>query len=428
MRVDSHRKEPNFKGFIDNTTSKVQSMTLLNRGLMDVGYSVCQVSMSNNKDEKRERLMMSGAYLVTAFLSPFLLLPIFNKNALKLNKVINSAKGKEKEIIKLSKSYLSQDATHMVEGIKELGHELNCEKAFEDLLNRFPDKEVLRQKLINASHNVLTADFLTTSLMWVFTPWATTEMTQKLTNKKTYSATYNMEGAGAIKDESDKKKKKLVETVLIGAIPAVVLPLVLKKSLNAKNTKNAFMKVLNKRADLFDYKDGVSMSKLLFLSMWALCDYPAALVSARDKYERKDRAIRSGATLLVFNAGDFLMNNVIGRALDRFGKTKIMDRSHLGDNPGFFKKFLMDVKNIKDIKAMKNVEASVVKRSKSAAIAMYWTTLFANMALSGLLVPAMLNKMLKNSLTKDFAGTVKESQPSTKQWTAGYTTMEAFLK
>ncbi len=109
---------------IYNTTAKIQQNTLLNRGIIEVaGVSIPQIAMSNNKDEAIERSIMQVLYFSMSFLTPFILLPLFNRSALKSTGIVKNFKNSEKRIMEVSKKYLSGTAKEMEEGIRKTAEE-----------------------------------------------------------------------------------------------------------------------------------------------------------------------------------------------------------------------------------------------------------------------------------------------------------------
>ena len=74
-----------FRGFdIYNMTSYVQEHTLINRGITTLGGStIPQCIMSNNKNEAQERAIMGGIYFIASYLTPILLIPVYNRHFLK---------------------------------------------------------------------------------------------------------------------------------------------------------------------------------------------------------------------------------------------------------------------------------------------------------------------------------------------------------
>lgn len=82
------------------------------------------------------------------------MLPFFNKRALKAKNVVNNFKNSEKRIIEISKEYLVKDSSYMEKGIRDFAEKLSGQESqikndFENLLNRFPNKEELRKKLLD---------------------------------------------------------------------------------------------------------------------------------------------------------------------------------------------------------------------------------------------------------------------------------------
>ena len=337
--------------------------------------------MSNNKDEAIERSIMQTLYFSMSFLTPFIFLPFFNKRALKATGIVKNFKNSEKRILEVSKKHLSGTAKEMVDGIKKTAKELsmkdkNIEKDFENILNRFSDKEELRQKLIKAHEKVFRNDYLTTTAMWGMTPWICTETTERRTHRKGFSAGYKLKDDDIDEKEyQNSKKKKFAATVVLSVIHALVFPKLIMKGIKSGKLK--------KHAELFNYTNAMFMSKTIYAMMW-LSDYPNTIIQSRDKNERKDRAIRNGALLAMFFGGDFILNNVFGRISDKFFKTKIMNGSLL-----------------KPFKDIEKLEGKTLKKSKRAVIIIYWTSMLANCMLLGFGLPAILNRMLRKNIQKE---------------------------
>lgn len=396
-------------------TSKIQENTLLNRGLLDLGgIAVPQMIMSNNKDEKVERGLMQGLYFVTSFLTPFILLPIFNKKFLIKNKIIETIKNDEKRIIEVSKKYLAGSIDDMVKGIRETAKNIEKEALkkgtsttivndFENILNRFEDKKKLKNILLKTHEKVLMSDFSTTALMWCATPWISMGVTKLRTHRSGFSTTYGMideQKTKAIAQKLEKeKKKKLFASALLSIAPAIIFPKLLTKGF--KNADSILGKLVRKAPEAFNYTKGMFPSKAIFAAIWMLADYPSSIISARDKYERKDRAIRGLGLVTAFFAGDFIMNNILGRLSDKLFDTKIMDRSKLSDKPSFFKKSMMEIKSFSEIENIENISAKKLKLTKNMGVGLYWLTLVANMGIIGFALPKILNKMLKSNIKED---------------------------
>lgn len=418
MKVDAKQDIKNmpFKsGGFYNLTGQIQENTLLNRGLLDIGgLAVPQMIMSNNKDESIERGIMGGIYFMSSFLAPFAMLPFFNKTFLARNGIVKNFANNERKIIEVSKKYLTKDVGFLVEGIRETAEKLELEATkkgktlcikqdFENVLNRFPDKEVLKNKLINAHEKIFISDFLATSLMWCATPWIAMEITKIRTKRSGYSATYKMINENQSKSNSEKheneKKRKLLYSAAIALISSIAFPKLVTQVLKGKS--DILGSLFKKAPESLNYSKGMFPSKFIFAAMWLLTDYPSQIVSSRDKYESRDRAIRCGASIAVFFGGDYMLNNIFGQLADKTLGTKIMNRSKLKENVGFFQKFKLLPKSFSEIDELKNVSQKALKRTKSVGAALYWVTLVANMALLGFAVPALLNIMLKKSVKKD---------------------------
>ena len=76
-------------GSLYNATAYVQDHTLINRGITTLGGStIPQCIMSNNKYEAQERALMGGIYFVASYLTPIMLIPVYNRHFLKNKGVI----------------------------------------------------------------------------------------------------------------------------------------------------------------------------------------------------------------------------------------------------------------------------------------------------------------------------------------------------
>lgn len=415
-----------------NLTSKVQENTLLNRGILEIGgIAAPQVAMSNNKDEAIERAGLSGLFFGISFLTPFVLIPQFNKFFLRKSGIVNDFKGVEKKILEVSKKHLTKDADTMVKGIRQTAQELdNIDKttkhkeAFEKILNRFPDKEVLRQKLLNTHKNIHSSDFLTTAWMLGAMPWGLMEFTERRTHKKGFSAAFEMkENTVDDKKYQSDKHKKMLANAIIATVPAILAPRLISKGIGQnhkaltestnfiKKGYGNILELIKKKADCFDYTNSIFMSKTIFALMWLLSDYPNCLICSRDKHEVKDKAIRFGFMNLMFFGGDFLLNNVMGRLSDKFAGTKIMETEKLPKNSGFLKRFGLQMRSFKDLANVEGISAKELNRTKNMGAGIYWASLLINMGIIGLGLPAFLNRMLKNDIEKEKAMETAQFHP-----------------
>jgi len=373
--------------------------------------------MSNNQDEKIERATIQGLYFVASFMAPFVLLPIFNKRFLAKNNIVKNFKNNERRIIEVSKKYLTKDVNYLKQGIYETaeliekealknGKKIKIRKDFENILGRFKGKEdELRSKLIKTHGNVLFSDFLSTALMWCATPWIGMQVTKYRTKRSGFSATYGMIDEEQSKLNAQKheqeKRKKLAISAAIAVIPSFVFPNLVTKGF--KDKSGILSKIVKRIPEQFNYTKGIFISKFIFGAVWLLCDYPSAIVAGRDKYEKRDLAIRGIAGLITFFGGDFVLNNALGRLSDKYLKTEIMDNSNLKPNARFFKKLALSPKNFAKIENLKDITPKLLKRTKNVGACIYWVTLLANMLILGFGLPAILNRMLKKSVKEDAA-------------------------
>ena len=419
-----------FKGInIYNITAYVQNHTLINRGITTLGGStVPQCIMSNNKYEAQERALMGGIYFVASYLTPILLIPLYNKHFLKNKGIIKSLDGIEKKIIQVSKKYLTPDGD-LKEGLEKTAKLFDKnsgtnehQQAFENIYKRYDNEEKLKKDLLSVHEKVLMTDFITTGAMWSAIPWIATEFTQHRTKRKDFSAGFELKKDNSKSDKEVKKSKlkKLAWNIGFSIIPGILFAKTVTKGLSAKEP-NKLLQKISKNAQSFDYTSGTNMSKLIYASIWILSSFPAKLISSRDSNERKDRALRDIGLFTMFFGGDFVINNIAGRICDRFLGTRIMNNS--GKNLNFFQKFRMSLRNFKTLDEVKDIPSEALKKTKNIGAGLYWFSLLSNTALIGFALPKVLNKFLRHNIEKEKQEDLKNSAPNFK----GKITMESFI-
>lgn len=414
---------------IYNATSYVQDHTLINRGITTLGGSTFpQCVMSNNKYEAQERALMGGIYFVASYLTPILLIPLYNKHFLKNKGITKSLNGIEKKIIQVSKKYLTPDA-NLKKGLEEYAKifdkktgKNDYQKAFEEIYNRYNNEAKLKKDLLSVHEKVLMTDFITTGAMWSAIPWIATEFTQSRTKRKDFSAGFELKKDNSKSDEevNKSKLKKLAWNIAFSIIPGVLFAKTVTKGLNSKNT-NFILDKIAKNPHNFDYASGTNMSKTIYAAIWVLSSFPAKIISSRDSNERKDRALRDIGLFTMFFGGDFLINNIAGRLADKIFGTKIMNDK--GEKLNFFQKFKLPLKNFRLLEQSQDLSPEILKKTKTIGAGLYWFSLLTNTALIGFGLPKILNKFLRHNIEKEKQEELKNQQPAFK----GKITMEKFL-
>lgn len=410
--LNSHKEhiqnKPKFKGLSPmDIVGNIESNILLNKGITDLGgIAVPQAVMSNNKDESFERMFKACFYFLITFVSPFLLLPMFNKGALSHFTKIKGLKGKEKKILEVSKKYLTKDDKYLEQGIREKSKELfGHENGFDSVLNRYEDKEKLRKDLINTHSAVLCADFLTTNLMVASNPWLANLLTQHRTHRSGYSGTYVMADEDFTKKDADKhaKTKKLRQgaTIFFSVLPALVVPPLLKKGMSkGAMSPSKILQMFSKHAEKFDYKNSIYMSRLTAFIMWATSMFLPLQLACRDKYEHKDAIVRGTSIGLVFWGGDLFLRKCFAKMSDKFFGTNLINKKTK-------RPYLINqLKNYKNIESLKDVPEKVMKRSQKMAMGLNILNLGIVMATLGFGIPFALNKLLKKRVNQDKTKTV----------------------
>ncbi len=401
-------------GSIYDITSYVQNHTLINRGITTIGGStVPQCVMSNNKDEALERATMGSIYFAASYLTPILLLPLYNKCFLRSHGITKGFNKIQEKIIQVPKRFLTPI------GDLKKGLELTAESfnkkfktsaytdAFKEIYERYNNPAKLKKDLLKVHEKILMTDFITTAAMWAGLPWIATEMTEKRTKRKDFSGGFNLKEEDKTKNDEPSKKEKIIWNIAFSVIPGIVFSKALTKGLNLnpktmKNTPlNGFLKKFTSNPDNFDYTSGTNMSKTIYASIWLLSSFPAKIISSRDKNERKDRTLRDLGLFTMFFGGDFLLNNILGRLSDKFLGTKIMNtEKYSGKNLNFLQNFKLPLKNFKTLDNL-GLQKDVLKKTKTVGASLYWVSLLTNTALIGFVLPRLLNKMLRHNIAKE---------------------------
>ena len=397
-----------FKGFsIYNATTYVQNHTLVNRGITTLGGStIPQCIMANNKYEAQERALMGGIYFIASYLTPIMLIPLYNKHFLKNKGITKTLNGAGNKIIEVSKKYLKPDA-NLKQGLHETAKYLDkkggnnlYKEAFEEIYTRYNNPEKLKKDLLSVHEKVLTTDFITTAMMWSAIPWIATEFTEHRTKRTDFSAGFDLK-ENPNKNAEDLKKskmKKVLWNVFFTTVPAILFAKTVTKGLSTKST-NKILNTISKNASNFDYTSGTNMSKTIYAAIWVLSSFPAKIISARDANERKDRALRDAGLFTMFFGGDFLINNIMGRTADKLFGTKIMRDE--GKKLNFLQKFKLGLRNFRTLDEAKDIPPAILKKTKTVGASIYWFSLLANTALIGFALPKVLNKFLRHNINKE---------------------------
>lgn len=403
-------QKSSFKGMY-KTTGIIQSNTVMNKAILSlIGFQIPFCLSSNNKYERRERVVQGAWYMGVAYASPFFLLPFINKRVLLKSGITRGLKDRGVEIVRVSKDYLNEDAAKMVKGIKETAKQLEkndkfkgIASDFEIILNKFPDKELLRQKLIGAHKDIFKYDFIFTSVLGgAAMPWISNFFTEITTGRKGYSGEFNMADEKYTDKLASKHEKykyhKLALSFALAVLPAFILPKYAARAMAKKPAElKGLTKFFNQNAKLFDYTDGKFMSLLAYAAMWTLGDFPTYLLATRDKNELEYLAISRSIVGLSFFGGELAMSNWLGRSIDKAFKTELMDKEKL-KKATTLEKIFTPARSLQTLEKL-----GKDAKTKKAAVSMYWGAMLLNAALLGYGIPKTLNVVLKKKVEKDLA-------------------------
>lgn len=395
---------PTLMSNLYSASTYIQSNAMLNRAVMEVGgVEVPAVLTANNKDERIERLMRAALFVTTSFFAPALFMPVLNKFFLKQAKIITNPA--EKAILNVSKQYLTNDADFMIQGFNKTATELEkknefkeISKHFNNVLNRFPDKEILRQKLINVHKNVFATDFILASMCSISVPWLANFTTEKRTKRAGYVGEFEI----APKEYTDKKTEHHKKSQKIKLGISIAIPLAVAASIS-KTLKNVMVKpeeqlskmgkLFKKNVHLLDYKNAIFMNKMGYLAVMFAGDMPSYLLACRDKHELKMRATLWSVIFAAMFGVETILNNIVGRTLDTKLGTTLMNKKGF-EKAGFFKKLLMKTHDFGELNKMSQVS----NLTKKVALGMYWGNFAFTTALLGFGMSILMNRTMKKDV------------------------------
>jgi len=414
-------------GKIYNTSAKIEENTIMNRAILDIGgFAVPNSLMANNRVEGVERFIKSGLYFLMAMVAPLIFLRSFNKAIMKKAGLVDSMKDNGVQLIQLSNEFLVKDHKHMENGINQLAEKLsekekfkNIKQDFDKILDKFSDKEALREKLIKLKRVQMTGDLLFAGLATGSIPWYINELTKKVTGRSGNTGEFEMASKEYVENNAKKhektKYKKAAAAFSLTIATALLIPTIMYKGMTTKNPKG-IMKWVQNNAKKFDYTDGIYIKRLPYLLLEVFGGNPQWILSCRDKYEMRDWAIRLPFLDAVFFGGDLALNNIFARVLDKFCGTKLIDKAKQQKNKGFLSKLFVPLKSLDELK---NPAISDAKTRKFA-LGMYWGNFAITMGFLGFGFPVVMNKILKTSVQKDLNSHKTKSSP--------IKTMQEFVK
>lgn len=391
---------------VTSITNTFESNNVANKALMEIGgYAVPGVVMANNQVEARERAEKSAMAFSFSFIAPLLFLPLMNKQLLKSYKITKSLSNNEVKIMNLSKKYLAKDSEYMLEGINKLKEELktkNLHHGINNILEKFKgNEEELRKNLIKAHDKILFLDILFTGGLMGSLYWLSNAHTKIKTGRDGFSAEYKMASEDYVENKAEQYRKKhnknILKSVGILAAGALGFAMTFRKGMLSKGGN-----LIKKHANMFDYEEGVYMSRLVLMAISFFGDVPNTILSSRDKEERKYNIIKNIVFYSTFFGGDLILNNIVARTLDKMCKNvRLVNVENVKQDAPLLKKLTAPLYSLKEINQKTKWAPEVLKKTKSFKIAMFWANFTAVTAFMGFGTPYFLNKMVKKSVEQD---------------------------
>lgn len=407
------RNSLKFSGFYEKSAD-LEKNIILSRALVDLfGSDIPWVMMANNNVERVEKARRVFTVFALAFLSPIVVLPLFNRGFMKWgarlsekffsdnhkavhisNKYLTSAEKMKEGLEKLSKDYSYSPLEWLYAKIRNK----KLEKKpldFQPLIDKCGgDYEKLRKKIINTKCSVMFSDFLFSSLSLGTVGFANNLITKKQTGQSGFSAEMSMADKEIVEKRAQNYEKnwKKRYAVFLGltAFISTSVPLAIKKGLN-RNADTKFSKFVHKHASKFDYTKGIYMSRWALLLGSLLMSEIGNYLSTRSRAELKDSLIRYISSDALYFGGDVALSSIFAGISDKLFGTELVK------NKG---KFFAEYKSLQQIND--EVNSGLIKpKNKTAALCMYWGNLALVTAGVGFAVPALANAVTRNDVKKD---------------------------
>lgn len=417
-KQQTYKHNPQFGGFTDLMMDNV----FLNKTLFDLtGSDIPWVVMANNKEERRERINRASLSIGLIFLPPLLILPFVNKFAMnKLVKLTSEFSSKNYNAIRLSNKWLSS-ARDAQKGLEELAKQKTFSNELRDMYYKYikrkpvpedkldldellknvegktlPEKyDKLRKKIATAKNTVMAVDLAIIAGVFGHIGFYNNRQTEKKTGQIGYSAEMKMADKDVIEGRAAKYKRneRLRYAGFLATLAALCIgvPAAIRHGVTAPKNAGKISKFIQKHCEKLDYKDTIFMKRFSLCLSFLLAHF-GIFMASRNKTERKDNAIRSLNTLLLFFLGDLLLASGLGRLSDHFLKTKTMKQ---GDKKSLFNKILPSMKSLEELKATK-----CPNTMRNAKI-IFWSNFIFLSAMMGIITPHIINKMVKKDVNQD---------------------------
>ncbi|MFM7468778.1 MAG: hypothetical protein ACKO37_04705 [Vampirovibrionales bacterium] len=299
---------------------------VLNRTVLDIfGWGGPAILTARNKYERIEKGLDVGSWLVVGVTTPILLGQLFNrllvpKLLLKPYNLPDTTKPLHLTWQWLDQANLkawnqaSQAERQMLS--RELHHH-----GFHGLQALTPE---ITSRIRALKLGVLTMDMLLMATKGQGYYWGKNWLTEKLSGKQGFSGEFNYANNTTLEKNTAtyqrEHKKRLQASLWIGYGSALTLPLLIYGLLKSpvQSGKGIVGQLKRLMHAGFNHTDGIFMSKWIIawhtMFNWNI----PALLSSRDKHERRETLIKGGTTLVLYTIGDDITTGLIAKQLNRW--------------------------------------------------------------------------------------------------------------
>lgn len=365
---------------------------VLNRVFLDVfGWGGPAILTARNRYERIEKLLDVGSWLMVGVGTPILLGQLFNRwvvphYLLKPFKLSNQATPLHLPwawVDETGKKPLSQLTPHDVEILTSA---LKCPK--KQALAALTPQMMARLRGLKLS--VLTMDMLLMATKGQGYYWGKNWLTEKISGKKGFSGEFNYATEKTLSQNNKtyqaQQKRLLTASLLIGYGSALALPLMIGALLKTPVTsgKGVLGTLKNIVHTGFNHTEGIFMSKWI-LSWHTLFNWNIpALLSSRDKHERREALVKTSTALFLYTLGDDFMTGMFAHGFNRWS-IKRSGVPILASEPGVF--------GLPRLRPLKELMTQYGKHSVPYRLGVlnFWVSIFGACAAINTVLPLLNN-------------------------------------
>lgn len=304
------------------------------------GWGGPAILTARNKYERIEKALDVGSWLVVGATLPILLGQVFNKALVPQLLLKPNQLPAQATPLHLPWQWVDDAQRNAWQAAPKAQQEALStalqQQGLRDLADLTP---AVTQRLRALKLGVLTLDMVLMATKGQGYFWGKNWLTEKLSGKKGFSGEFNYATNDTLQRNSkayeQDHRRRLLTSVAIGYGSALALPTLIYTLLKSpvQSGKGVVGQLKRAMHAGFNHTDGIYMSKWI-LSWHTLFNWNIpALLSSRDKHERRETLVKTSTALFLYTLGDDLTTGLLAKHLNRLSLKKA-GVSILSSTPG----------------------------------------------------------------------------------------------